>query len=78
MGKVITGLLVIGGIWIASELFMYGPSNAFGGALAGLMGSGSGESAQEIDSRSTARRAGDAVGRAQAEAEARRDRLLAE
>jgi len=72
MGKVLTGLLIVAGLWIGIELFMYGPSRAFDGVLAGYFHSG----AIETDHRTTPQRAGDAVRRAQAEDEARRDRIL--
>ena len=74
MGKVMTGLSVILGLWIGVEVFNEGPEHAFDGAFAGFMGS---ETA-EVETRSTAQRAGDSVKRSQAAAEARRARMLGE
>jgi len=75
MGKVIKGLFVVAGLWIGIEFFMYGPSRAFDGAFANLFGS---ETTTVVDHRTTPQRAGDSVRRSQAEAEARRERLLGE
>lgn len=74
MGKVMIGLMVVVGLWVGMEFFSKGPSRAFNGAFAGWSGS---EKA-EVDTRSTAQRAGDRVSRSQAEAEARRARMLGE
>jgi hypothetical protein len=74
MGKVITGLIVVLGLWVGVEFFTQGPSRAFDGAFAGFFGA---ETA-EVGTRSTAQRAGDSVSRSQAEAEARRKRMLGE
>jgi hypothetical protein len=76
MGKVVIGLIAVVGFWVGTELFMYGPSHAFDGALAGLF-SNSGTTPTS-DHRTTAQRAGDSVRQSQAEAESRRDRMLAE
>jgi hypothetical protein len=74
MGKVMIGLIVVMGLWVGMEFFSEGPSRAFNGAFAGWSGS---EKA-EVDTRSTAQRAGDSVNRSQAAAEARRARMLGE
>lgn len=74
MGKVMIGMIVVVGLWVGMEFFSQGPSGAFNGAFAGFSGSGK----AEVDTRSTARRAGDSVSRSQAEAEARRARMLGE
>jgi len=74
MGKVLTGLIIVAGIWVGVEFFTMGPSRAFGGAFAEFFET----KPLESDPRSTAQRAGDSVRRAQAEAEARRDRMLQE
>jgi len=76
MGKVITGLLVIAGIWVGVELFTYGPSRAFGGVLAPFVDDAGGADAQQ--DQTTAQRAGRSVERARDEASARRERMLAE
>ncbi len=72
MSKVFGAVIVVLGIWVGVEFMTEGPSRAFGGAFASFF------SASEApqDRRSTARRAGDSVSRAQAEAEARRERML--
>lgn len=75
MGKVITGLIVVLGLWVGVEVMTEGPSRAFDGAFAGFMGADDGA---EVDDRSTARRTGDAVERARDQATARRDRMLGE
>jgi phytoene/squalene synthetase len=74
MGRLIGLLLGVAGIWAATEVYLHGTAGAFGGGFARLAG----ESATEQDGRSLGVRAGDAVGRARAEAEERRERLLAE
>ena len=74
VGKVMTGLIVVLGVWVGVELFTHGPSRAFDGAFAGFFGA----ETVEIDTRSTAQRAGGAVSRSQAGAEARRERMLGE
>jgi hypothetical protein len=55
-------------------VYLHGTGGAFGGAFARLAG----ESATEQDSRSLGLRAGESVGRAHDEADARREKLLAE
>jgi len=74
MGKVMTGALVIVGLWIGVEFFNHGPSGAFGGAFADFFES----ETDVIETRSTAQRAGDSVIRSMAEAEARRKKMLGE
>ena len=74
MGKVMMGLIVVVGLWVGVEFFTEGPSRAFDGAFAGFFR----VDTAEVDTRSTARRAGDSVSRAQAETEARRERMLGE
>jgi len=75
MGKFIGLLLTVVCIWAALEVYNEGVNGAFGGALARF---GDGEEAAAVDSRSTPERAGAAVGRAHAAADARREKLLAE
>jgi hypothetical protein len=74
MGRIVGMLLVVLGIWAMTEIYLHGTAGAFGGALGSL----SGESAAGGDTRSLGRRAGDSVRGAQAEDEARREKLLAE
>lgn len=74
MGKVMTGLIVVVGLWVGVEFFTEGPSRAFDGAFASFFES----TALEADTRSTAQRAGDSVSRSRDEAEARRARMLGE
>ena len=74
MGRIFGLLLGVLGIWAASEVYLHGTDGAFGGAFARIAG----ESATEQDRRSLGLRVGDAVGRARDEADARRERMLAE
>ncbi len=74
MGRIFGLLLGVVGIWAATEVYLHGTGGAFGGAFARIAG----ESATEQDGRSLGLRAGEAVGRAHDEGEARRERLLAE
>ena len=74
MGRIFGLLLGVVGIWAASEVYLHGTGGAFGGAYARFAG----KSATEQDGRSLGLRAGDAVGRARDEADARRERLLTE
>ncbi len=76
MGKVLTGLIVILGLWAGAEIFAKGPSRAFDDMWAYVVGD-AGEN-RVVDARSTARRSGDAVERARDEVEARRERMLGE
>ena len=75
MGKFIGGLILVIGIWVGVEIMTTGPSQAFGGLFAGFTSS---SETGDVDNRSAARRAGDAVARARDEATARRERMLAE
>jgi hypothetical protein len=74
MPKIVGILLAVMAIWLGLEVYQNGIQGAFGGALARLDGSGD----QQVvrDPRSLPQRAGDAVERAHAEAEARLNRLL--
>jgi hypothetical protein len=76
MGKILGILLVVVGIWLGLEVYQNGIQGAFGGALASLSGPADEQAVR--DPRSLPRRAGDAVERAHAEAEARRNRALGE
>jgi hypothetical protein len=76
MAKAFGILLIVLGIWAGSEVYTKGAANAFGGALVAL---GFEDEAQDsAEPQSLGRRAGTKVGRAHAEADARRDRLLSE
>ena len=72
MGRIFGLLLGVVGIWAATEVYLHGTAGAFGGALARFAG----EEEAEHDGRSLGLRSGEKVGRAHAESEARRDRLL--
>ncbi len=74
MGRIFGLLLVVIGIWAATEVYLNGTAGAFGGVFAG----GAGEDAAGQDGRSLGLRAGEAVGHAYDEGEARRERLLSE
>jgi len=75
MGKVVTGLIIVVGIWVGVEVVTLGPSRAFDGLFAGLFNEGE---ARPAESRSTAQRAGDAAERARDATVARRERMLGE
>jgi hypothetical protein len=75
MGKVVTGLIVVVGLWVGVELFTKGPSRAFDGLFAELFTS---TETRPADTRSTAQRAGAAVERARDATEERRARMLGE
>jgi len=76
MGKFIGLLLSLACIWVALEVYNEGLAGAFGGALAQL---GDGEEAGAAhDGRSIPQRAGAAVEKANAVADARRSKLLGE
>jgi hypothetical protein len=74
MGRIFGLLLGVIGIWVAMEVYLHGTGGAFGGAFAQIAG----ESATEQEGRSLGLRAGDAVGHAYDEGEARRAKLLGE
>jgi hypothetical protein len=76
MAKIFGLLLVVLGAWVGLELYTEGPSHAFGGAFASILGSES--PAGEEERLSTPQRAGSAVDRAHRENEARFDRMLAD
>lgn len=73
MGKVIGIGAVVVGLWCAVEIYTNGTANAFGGALVqfGLADEAEADQSSRDRVRSTATRA-------HAEADARRERLLAE
>lgn len=76
MAKVATAFLIVVGLWVSSEVFEQGPQKAFGGIFSSFSSS---EAIPDKEPRlSTAQRAGGSVSRAQDEATARRERLLAE
>jgi len=77
MGKAMTGIIVVLGLWVGVEVMTVGPERAFDGLFADFVSDDT-ESEAEVDDRSTARRAGDSVTRARDEAEARRERMLGE
>jgi len=73
MGRIISLLLAVLGIWVAVEVYTNGVNGAFDGALARF----GGESAEEEATPGTApQRAGRAVESAHAAAEERRSKLL--
>jgi len=72
--RIVGLLLVVVGIWAMTELYLKGTAGAFGGALAAA-----GEvSGTPGDLRSLGQRAGDSVRAAQAQEDARREKLLSE
>ncbi len=74
MGSVAQAIRVVVALWVGFEFVSVGPLRAFDGAFAGFFAA---ESATG-EPHSTAQRAGDAVRQSQAEAEARRARMLGE
>jgi hypothetical protein len=74
MSKAFGVLLIVGLLWIGLELYLEGPSRAFGGAVAFLAPAGSSDEEQ----LSTPQRAGSAVTRAHQLSDERRDRQLEE
>ena len=76
MAKVFGILLIVLGIWAGSEVYNKGAANAFGGALVAL--GFEDEAPDSAEPPSLGQRSGAKVGRAHAEADARRDRLLSE
>lgn len=74
MGKIFGILLVVVGLWTAVEIYTEGSANAFGGILASA-GLVDGEAAE---AQPLAQRRGAKVAGAHSQAEARRNRLLAE
>ena len=76
MAKVFGILLIVLGIWAGSEIYTKGAANAFGGALAAL--GFEDEAPDSAEPQSLGQRSGTKVGRAHAEADARRNRLLSE
>lgn len=75
MGKLISMVLMVLGIWVAVEVYTHGVDGAFDGALASRSADRSESSASMA---SLPKRAGDKVGAAHADADARRKKLLAE
>jgi len=75
MGKAIGLLLAVAAIWVTAEIYTQGADNAFGGRLAAWFGSGD---ASHERRGSVAQRAGNAVGRAQQEHDARFDAVAPE
>jgi hypothetical protein len=75
MGKAIGLLLAVAAIWITAEIYTQGTDKAFGGRLAPWIGGG--DASQEQRGTAT-QRAGNAVGRAHEEHDARYETLLPE
>jgi hypothetical protein len=72
MGKAIGLLLAVAAIWVTAEIYTQGADAAFGGRLAGWIGS---DDASAEPRGSAAHRAGEAVGRAHEQNEARYESL---
>ena len=75
MGKLFGIVVIVVGLWAGLEIYNEGSANAFGGALvrAGVV-----EAARPGEVQSLGERSGSKVEKAHGEAEARRDRMLAE
>ena len=75
MGRFISLLLAVAGVWVAVEVYTNGMNGAFGGALARF---GSEASDEEATPGTAPQRAGRAVEAAHSAADERRNRLLGE
>jgi len=75
MGRIISMLLAVLGIWVGVEVYTHGVNGAFDGALARF---GSDDAEAEVTPGTAPQRAGRAVEAAHAEADARRSKLLGE
>ena len=76
MSKVFGIALAVLCLWIGSEIFTKGAENAFGGTLVSM---GLVTKSRDVEAtRPVTKRAGEKVRAAQAEADARRERLLAD
>jgi hypothetical protein len=75
MSKVFGILLIVGMIWIGLELFLEGPSHAFGGAFAEYLAPDADPNEEAL---TTPQRAGAAVARAHQVEDERRERMLKE
>jgi hypothetical protein len=76
MARIFGILLIVLGLWAGSEIYTKGAANAFGGALATL--GFEDEAPDSGEQQSLPQRSGAKVGRAHAEADARRNRMLTE
>ena len=75
MGRLFGIIVIVAGLWAAAEIYNEGTANAFGGALTRL---GMVQAAQPGEEQHVGQRAGNRVSKSQAEAEARRNRMLGE
>ena len=75
MGKLFGIVVIVVGLWAGAEIYNEGTANAFGGALARM---GMVEAAEPGEEPNLGRRTGTKVERNHAEADARRERMLAE
>ncbi len=75
MGKLFGVVVIVFGLWAAAEIYNEGTANAFGGMLART---GMVEAAKPGEEQRVGERVGSKVTQNHAEADARRDRLLAE
>jgi len=75
MGKLFGAVVIVFGLWAAAEIYNEGTTNAFGGLLArtGLV-----EEAKPGEEQRVGERVGAKVGQSHSDADARRNRLLAE
>ena len=75
MSKVFGILLIVAMIWIGLELFLEGPTRAFGGAFASFLAP---DADPDEEALTTPQRAGAAVERAHRADDERRERMLQE
>ncbi|MBW2290140.1 MAG: hypothetical protein JRG80_18720 [Deltaproteobacteria bacterium] len=75
MAKLFGIIVIVVGLWAGVEIYNEGTANAFDGALARM---GMVEAAEPGEEQHLGQRAGSKVRKSQAEAEARRSRMLGE
>jgi len=75
MGKLFGIVVIVFGLWAAAEVYNEGTANAFGGVLART---GMVEATEPDGEQRVGERVGTKVGKSHAEADERRNRLLAE
>ncbi len=75
MGKLFGIIVIVVGLWAGAEIYNEGAANAFGGALTRL---GMVQTAEPGEDQQVGQRVGSKVSKSQAEADARRSRMLGE
>jgi hypothetical protein len=78
MGKAFGILVIVVGVWVGAEIYTQGVEGAFGGLFAGFVAPAASDEGEPDPYRWTGERAGESVGRAHDESEARRRQMLGE